>query len=342
MSRAISKSDQYNFGIIGTGFLGCALGRAFQRHDRASVAAITDISEENLEDAASEFSIDKESQYQDYEAMLNSERLDAIAITTPHALHAEQIHAGLDRDLHVLCEKPLCTDLDDAKELVKRVEESDRTVMLGFQRHLDTAFRKTREYWHEGNHEPTFITAEVTQDWINSVSDSWKADPDLSGGGQLYDTGSHLVDSVLWTTGLTPESVTAEMIFEDDEQRLDIQAMLTVRFENDAVATIAVSGDTPRVNEEIHIWGDSGSTRIEGTEWNPRRFKVINADGDITEPNVNWGTEEDKAEAFIDAIETGTEPPATVHDGFETVALTEAAYQAAQTGERVDVDLSLD
>lgn len=342
MSRAISKSDQYHVGIIGTGFLGCAMGRDFTRHEKGAVGAVTDINDEQLAEAGQEFDLDSDSQYTDYEAMLDDEDLDALVITTPHALHAEQIHAGLDRDLHVICEKPLCTDLDDAKELVNRVENSDRTVMLGFQRHLDTAFRTGREYWHQDGHEPKFINAEVTQDWINAVSGSWKANPELSGGGQLYDTGSHLVDSVLWMTGLTPESVTAQMVFEDDAQRLDTQATLTVRFENDAVASIAVSGDAPRVNEGIHIWGDSGSTQIDGTEWNPRQYTEINADGDIIDPNLNWGSEESKAEAFIEAIETETEPAATVRDGFETVAVTEAAYEAAQTGERVEVDLSLD
>lgn len=342
MPQAISKSDQYDVGIIGTGFLGCALGREFQRHDAGAVAAVTDIDPDNLDEAGREFDLDDEDRYEDYEVMLDEADLDVIAITTPHALHAEQIHAGLDRDLHVLCEKPLCTDLDDAKELVRRVEDSDRTVMLGFQRHLDTAFREAREYWHADGHEPKFITAEVTQDWINAVGGSWKANPDLSGGGQLYDTGSHLVDSVIWTTGLRPESVTAEMVFEDDEQRLDTQAMLTVRFENDAVATIAVSGDAPRVNEGIHMWGDEGCTQIDGTEWNPRQYSEINADGDIIRPNVNWGSEQPKADAFIEAIETGEEPPATVRDGFKTVAVTEAAYEAARSGERVDVDLSLD
>lgn len=342
MSRALRKSDQYEVGIIGTGFLGRALGREFKRHERGSVVAVTDISDENLAEAADEFDVEDDSQYDDYEAMIDGEKLDAIVITTPHALHAEQINAGLDHDLHVLCEKPLCTDLDDAKQLVQRIENTDKTVMLGFQRHFQTAYREARKYWREEGHEPKFITAKVTQDWINAVRGSWKANPTLSGGGQLYDTGSHLVDSVLWTTGLKPQSVTAEMVFEDDEQRLDTQAMLTVRFENDAVATIAVSGDTPRVNEGIHIWGDNGATQIEGTEWNPRRYSEIDTDGDIITPNVNLGTEKPKADAFIEAIEGDEEPEATVRDGFKTVAVTEAAYEAAQTGERVDVDLSLD
>ncbi len=339
MSSAYSPEEPFRAGIIGTGFLGKAMAREFVRHDRATVGALSDLNDEILSEAAEEVGVPEENQYEDYEQMLDEAALDALVITTPHALHHEQILAGLDHDLHVFCEKPLCTSLDDAKEIVRRVEDSDRTVMLGYQRHLDTAFRTAREYWRGGEAKPEFVTAEITQEWISAVGGTWKANPDLSGGGQLYDSGSHLVDAVLWIMDEIPESVTAQMSFHDDAERVDIQAGITVEFENDAVATLAVSGDAPRVSESYRFWGEDGATTIEGTEWNPRRFRRIDADGDIHTPNLNWGTEQPKADTFIEAIETGTEPPATVHDGLLSTAVTEAAYEAAWTGERIEVDL---
>lgn len=339
MSSVTDTAESFRAGIIGTGFLGMAMGREFRRHDRGTVGALTDVSSETLTRAARELGVSEESQYLEYERMIDEEELDCLVITTPHSLHHEQLVAGLEHGLHVICEKPLCTDLDDARDIVRRVEKSDRTVMLGYQRHLDTAFRTAREYWHADEAEPAFITGEVTQDWIGGVEGSWKANPDLSGGGQLYDTGSHLVDAVLWTTGLTPTSVTAQMAFHDDAERVDTQAMVSVKFENDAVATISVSGDAPRVAEGLHIWGEQGATLVEGHEWNPRQYKEIDRDGNITAPNINWGSERSKTEAFIEAIDNDTEPPATVYDGLRSTAVTEAAYEAAWTGKRVDIDL---
>ena len=334
-----TATDEFRVGIIGTGFLGMAMGREFGRHDRGAVAALTDVNPDSLEEAAAELGVPEESLYEDHGTMLEAETLDGLVITTPHALHYEQITAGLDHGLHVLCEKPMCTDLGDAKDLVDRVESSDRTVMLGYQRHLDRSFRAARRYWQECDERPTFVNAHVTQDWINEVEGSWKANPDLSGGGQLYDTGSHLVDSILWITGLEPRSVTAQMEFHDDAERVDTQAGVTVQFENGAVATIAVSGDTPRVNEGIQIWGDDGATVVTGREWNPREYTEIDAEGHITDPNGERGSVMAKADAFIEAIEEGSEPPATVHDGLRSTAVTEAAYEAARSGERIDVDL---
>lgn len=325
-------------GIIGMGFLGKVTARELDRSKSGELAAIADVSDENLHAAGEEFNVPDAARYADYEEMIDSENLDAIAVTTPHGLHADQLLTGLEKGLHVLCEKPMCTNLEDAHEIVERTKQSDQTVMLGYQRHLASAFIEAREYWHEDGRTPDFVTAEVTQDWINAVEGSWKADPDLSGGGQLYDTGSHLVDSVLWMTGLTPTSVSADMIFHDDAERIDTQATLTVQFEEDAVGSIAVSGDTPRVDEHIRIWGEDGATCIDGREWNPRLYREIDSEGTIIDPNVSPGSVQPKTEAFIEAIREGSEPPATVYDGLAATALTEAAYEAARTGERVKID----
>ncbi|WP_129113761.1 Gfo/Idh/MocA family protein [Halegenticoccus tardaugens] len=339
MESTYSADVPFRAGIVGTGFLGKAMGREFLRHDRATVGALTELDPDVLVGAADELDVPEGSRYEDYERMLDEEDLDGLVITTPHGLHHEQIVAGLEHDLHVLCEKPLCTSLDDAKDLARRVERSDRTVMLGYQRHLDTAFRTARDYWSERETSPEFVTAELTQNWINAVGGSWKANADLSGGGQLYDSGSHVVDAVLWVMDETPSSVTAQMTFHDDDERIDIQAGLTVQFENGCVATIAVSGDAPRVSEAYQFWGEAGATLIDGHEWNPRRFRRVDSDGDIHAPNLNLGSELPKADAFIEAIETDGEPPATVHDGLLSTAVTEAAYESAWTGERIDVDL---
>lgn len=325
-------------GIIGMGFLGKVTARELGRSESGELAGITDVNEENLHAAGEEFNVSDAARYTDYKEMIRNEDLDAIAVTTPHGLHAEQLLTGLEQGLHVLCEKPMCTSLEDAHEIVDRVEQSDKTVMLGYQRHLASAFIEAREYWNDNERTPDFVTAEVTQDWINAVEGSWKANPDLSGGGQLYDTGSHLVDSVLWMTGLTPTSVSADMIFHDDAERVDTQATLTVQFEEDAVASIAVSGDTPRVDEHIRIWGEDGATCIDGREWNPRLYREIDSEGTIIDPNVSPGSVQPKTEAFIEAIRQGSEPPATVYDGLAATALTEAAYEAARTGERVNID----
>lgn len=331
-------SETLDIGIVGTGGLGTGLGHQFNDADGGTCAAIADISDENRERAGEELDVPEDARYEDYEAMLASEDLDGVAIATPHTLHYEQVVTCLEAGLDVLCEKPLCTDLDDARDLVRRSEEGDQILMVGYQRHLSPAYIEASQQLDANDGHPKFITAEITQNWIEAQRGAWRTDPDLSGGGQLYDTGSHLVDAVLWTTDLTPTSVSAEMVFDDEEERVDKQAVLNVNFESETAASISVSGDAPRVREHIHMWGDGGAVYVYGHEWDDREITVIDPDGEEYEPAFDH-PHVSKGQAFVDCVNERSEPPATARDAFYVTAVTEAAYESAHTGERVEISL---
>ena len=330
-------------GLIGTGFIGNVLGRQFHPHPRASVEALCDPDEDARDESAERYAIPVDARYAGHEAMLENESagLDAIVVGSPHAFHYAQILAGLDRDLHVFCDKPLTVDLEDAREVRRRAKDSDRTVMIGYQRHLNPAFIRARERWQgESGPEVQSITASITQNWIPRFEDSWRTDPDLSGGGNLYDTGSHLLDAVLWTTDLTPERVSADMDFADDENRVDERANVLIRFAEGATADVSVFSDAPCVREHVHIWDEEGAIYLEGREWEPRTLTEISADSTDHTPYIDRDDQQSKADAFIEAISESTEPPATVEDALRVTAVTEAAYESARSGSWVDVDLA--
>jgi predicted dehydrogenase len=208
--------------------------------------------------------------------------------------------------------------------------------MVGYQRHLEPPYIAARDRIQNGP-TPTVLTASITQDWIDRFRDAWRGDPELSGGGQLYDTGSHLLDAVLWMTGLTPRSVSAEMVFEDADQRVDKQAVLNVVFEAGTVGSITVSGDAPAMREHVHVWGDDGGTYVDVADWTDRTVTAIEPDGSES-TLATGGDAPTKVAAFVDAIRSGDPPPATAEDAFRVTAVTEAAYESARTGQRVGIE----
>lgn len=327
-------------GVTGVGGLGRHLARGIDASDDGEVVAVADVDEATLKAVGDELGLSEDARYADHVAMLDGVALDGVVIATPHALHYDQTVAAMERGIDVLCEKPLCIDLGDARDLVRRDESGDALLMVGYQRHLDPAFRTVRDALAERVGDPSFVTAEITQDWIDAQAGTWRADPDLSGGGQLYDTGSHLLDAVLWTTGLTPASVSAEMAFADDADRVDRHATLNVTFENGAVASVAVSGDVPRTREHLHVWGDRGACYVEGVEWDDREVTFVDGEtGDERRPRLDRSGAREKTAVFAELVrEGGGDPPATARDAYAVTALTEAAYEAARTGETVEID----
>ncbi|RDI69867.1 Gfo/Idh/MocA family protein [Halopelagius longus] len=335
-----TESSPVTVGLVGLGSLGRRLGRQFVELPRSDLVALSDVDGDSLAAAGRELDVPESARYESYEKMLDSEALDAVAIATPNGLHYEQTTAALDRDLHVLCEKPLATSVEDGYEVMQRSESSDRTVMVGYQRHLNPAYVLARKRWALGDREPRFVTGEITHDWRSCYEemDGWRMDPHLSGGGHLLNVGTHIVDAILWTTGLSPTHVYASVDFHDDEQVFDRQSSTTVEFEEDAVANVSDTGVVARTREHVHVWDEEGAVYLEGREWDDRTGYVIDAEGTEKSPYHGYDRRLSKGTAFLDAIETGEVPPATARDGLKALVVTMAAYESGRRNERVALD----
>jgi predicted dehydrogenase len=335
----LEESDTLRVGIVGAGSLGRLIGGQFGPLAGTAVTALADVSSAARSAAAAELGVPEEARYADYATMLDAEPLDAVVISTPHALHDEHVTAALDRKLDVLCEKPLVLDVDRARALAGRVRDSGQVLMVGYQRHQDRAFVEARERYRDPD-GPTveFATAEITQDWFDAFDDSWRTDPELSGGGFLVDTGRHVVDALLWVTGLDPVGVTARMAFE--RPGIDRRAHLDIEFANGATASVSLYGDAVAVREAHHLWDGDGAAYVEGRQWGERDLSIVDTDGGEYEPYLDRSDARTKAEAFVDAIRTGERPPATPVDAVRTTAVVNAAYESAETGEQVGIDLS--
>ena len=327
--------------ILGAGGIGTHLAREVSAHPNGTIAAVVDVNEDALDDLAAEHDLDESVLFTDESAMYEATDLDAVIIATPPVFHDDQIDAAFERDLHVLCEKPVVIERAAAERLHDRVADSELVFMAGYQRHLNPGFVTAFERYHESGYEPTFMTGELTQDWRHHFESgtNWRTDPEIGGRGHLFSVGTHVLESVLWLSGLTPTAVSAEMEFYDDEQYIDTKSSLTVRFENGAVASFADSAVASATREHIHIWDDEGAVYLEGVDWGQRELTLVEADGSERVPDLAYDDAPSKFAAFAEAIESGEEPPATAEDVLVVTALLDAAYESARTGERVAVDL---
>jgi len=327
--------------ILGAGGIGTHLAREVSAHPDGTIAAVVDVNEDALDDLAAEHDLDESVLFTDESVMYEATDLDAVIIATPPAFHDDQIDAAFERDLHVLCEKPVVVERAAAERLHERVADSELVFMAGYQRHLNPGFVAAYERYHEAGYEPTFMTGELTQDWRHHFESgtNWRTDPEIGGRGHLFSVGTHVLESVLWLTGLTPTAVSAEMEFHDDEQYIDTKSSLTVRFENGAVASFADSAVASATREHIHVWDDEGAVYLEGVDWGQRELTLVESDGSERVPDLAYDDAPSKFAAFAAAIESGEEPPATAEDVLVVTALLDAAYESARTGERVAVDL---
>jgi predicted dehydrogenase len=323
---------------IGLGALGTIEARLLSGMDGVRIVAGSDPSETVRESFGADYAVPT---YADYGTMLDEHELDAVSIVTPHTLHAEQVDACLERGLHVHVEKPMTTDLDDAASLCALATREELVLQVGYQRHFDPRFREIRRVIEEGRiGEPHMVACYLEQDWLSVAEDTWRVDPDLSGGGQLYDSGSHLLDALLWTTGTVPKSVAA--VTDSRGEAVDIDSALALTLDRDGetmTASVGVTGDGPTgpdTGEGLFVWGTEGAVEFDG-----ERIRVMEG-GVASETTITEGIDFEtvtrrKLEAFVEAVRGEREPAVPGEFGLRVVALTEAAYEAAVEGRAVDV-----
>nr|WP_238392537.1 Gfo/Idh/MocA family oxidoreductase [Paenibacillus antri] len=140
----------------------------------------------------------------------------------------------------------------------------------------------------------TSITASLYQEWREGTANSWRQDPSLSGGGFLMDSGSHIIDVLLWTTGLTPVEVKTQLHRQGSP--VEIDTFSSIRFAEGAVAGLNLVGHAPCWHETYVFCGEAGGIFYDNGKITLRKAGEEPIVPKLPEPATN----QDKS--FIDAI----------------------------------------
>ncbi|HIJ73541.1 MAG TPA: Gfo/Idh/MocA family oxidoreductase [Candidatus Hydrogenedentes bacterium] len=319
-------------GFIGAGGMGPHHYHAVHATKKAQVVALTEPSKKSLDrmlehcDGAGKLAV-----YADYKKMLKDEALDGVVVLSPHTLHYEQIMTSLDKGLHVLTEKPMVCTIRRAKTLIKKAKATKRVLMISYQRHFSPQFRYMRDQIAKGAvGKVQYVQAFQAQNWLRGVKGTWRQQMALSGGGQLNDSGSHLVDIVMWVTGLKVKQVFAKM--ENYSAEVDIDSSLAMTFENGALGSMSVVGNGQGFYEDFTVVGSKGALYLR------QGLGLVQVDKDgrpvtIKLPKYNNTPQKN----FVDSI-LGKDTPQTPPEcGLRTIEVTEAAWKSAATGKPVTV-----
>jgi len=323
-------AQKVRIGFIGAGGIARAHMRRLQEIDEAEVVAIAEPSDASMARMAEEYPfVGTLPVFSDYRDMLDKVTMDAAIILTPHTLHHEQGLEVLGRGLHLLMEKPMVCTVPHAYDLIEAGK--GKVFMISYQRHFQGPYIYIRDQIQSGAlGKLQFISALQAQNWRRSQTGKWRQVMSLSGGGQLNDSGSHLIDILLWTTGLTAESVASYV--ENYDCEVDIDSALSFRFTNGAHGNISIIGDSPMWWEEFSVWGSDGvilyrkNKIMQGSYANPELTEVTDLPAD-SNPDRN----------FIDVILGKAEVGVPPECGLRVIELTEAAWKSAQLKRPVQV-----
>jgi predicted dehydrogenase len=202
---------KYRAGVIGVGFIGVAHIEQLRRMGCVDVVAIAD-SEDAQEKADGLF---VPVGYADYRDMIANENLDVVHICTPNYLHYDMAMAAFDSGCNVVCEKPMCKDMDEAEKMVKKAKIKGLLNGINYQYRQFPMVVELRQMVETGElgriHS---VNGEFLQDWLLLDTDfNWRVVSGESGKTRVVsDIGTHWMDLVENVTGLRITEVFADFI----------------------------------------------------------------------------------------------------------------------------------
>ena len=203
--------------------------------------------------------------YDDGMALLaaEAENLDAIYVSTPHAFHAPYATAALGRGLDVLLEKPMALTLDEARSVIAARDSTSSTVVVAYQCSLSPLIRAYRDRATSMEWGRLLsVTGEVWENWNDRYGDSWKQVPDLSGGGFIFDTGNHLLNAVIETTGLGYARIAAHL--DHTGRGYELTGAALGQLDGDIPLTLSFcGGTTPGCESALTLFFEDAILRVD-------------------------------------------------------------------------------
>jgi predicted dehydrogenase len=342
-------------GIIGCGWIGSKHAEYLQAVRNARLVAAADVDVARAE--AMRAHAPDVAAFDDYRELLTRDDVDAVILATPAQGRPALIADALAAGKHVYCEKPIAVTLDEADEVVRLVEASDRTFMMGFTRRFSVANLEAKRLIEEGAiGEPIFFRSNFR--FHKAASDdvghgSWLHSRD-TGGGLIVEASVHLWDLLRWLTGhevahLYCRARTKETAYGIVE---DIVA-ITGTLDNGALFALDLSSSLPAgssTDNRSEIVGSDGMVYVDEF----RHYLMMNSEAAVETtphrretgqrfPDVLWhspvaGALKRAQVSFVECVSSGRRPEPSAADGRQALALAWAACASADSGSRVRLD----
>lgn len=355
-------SKKLKIGIIGSGGIaqGCHMRGYASMPDLCEMVVVCDVNPETAKQAAEKYSVEKT--YTDYKQLLADPEIDAVSVATPNAYHMQPTIDALNAGKHVICEKPLAMNADEARKMCAAARDTGKILQVALQQRFTGQARFMKQYIDDGNMGDIYYAR--AQALRRRGVPHWGVfiDKEKQGGGPLIDIGVHILDLTLFLMGY-PKPVSAsgktwDMLGtnpdivnpwgEYDRTKFTVEdfAVGMIKFDNGAVVTLESSFMANLDGDPFttQLFGTKAGAIVKGwgadpieifTEQNRQLFNMKPANI----PSVE-SAHVDEIKAFVDAILNNKPSPVPGENGLILNAIFDALYKSSETGKEESVDVT--
>ena len=285
--------NKLKIAVIGTGLVGSFHAETFFRNPNSELIAVCDIDKEKVNKIANRF---KCKAYNEFESLINTEKLDAISIATPEQIRIAPALLAIEKGLKILLEKPLGRNLEDIENLVNKIKNHNKLISVNFILHEDPRYKLMKE--------------KIKNNEIGEIVSCYARRRGNRFGIEIYAPWTDLISStlihdiqmVMSINNSKPERVYAEAVIRECAKFNSHDAVMSlIKFTDGSIASFETSWVLPKNQPEpldpaLHVIGDKGSIIIEGSSMGMQ----IQTEKSYMKPDIaNWPIIDSKVEGCL-------------------------------------------
>lgn len=319
--------------IVGAGAIARDHARVLRQDPRTELAGIADIDYSKAQSLAS---ASNTGAYADYKTMVSELRPDIAIITLPHFLHKSAAIDCIERNCHVLMEKPMALNVEECAEMNAAARKRGVYLAVGHIQHHYAANRKAKEIIASGQlgqlvsiferrHSPYFLPQRP----------GWFLDKAKSGGGVMINLGSHCIDKMQWIGGSPITKVKASLTYHGTRGNVEGSGSLLMQTAAGVSAMLSLCGYNNVPVNETEFLGTEGQLKLIGSNslWiagEDRAYTQVELSETADVFDTQWS-------AFLDDIEGDGPTDNSGEYGQSVCAVIDAIYRSDATGTEQDV-----
>ncbi|MEE9166253.1 MAG: Gfo/Idh/MocA family oxidoreductase [Candidatus Neomarinimicrobiota bacterium] len=342
-------------GLVGSQFVSTIHAESLKTVHDAEIVAVASPSKEHARDFAEKFNIHHH--FTDIDKMLEIDEIDMIVIGAPNMFHCEITLAAAHAGKHVVVEKPLCLNLDEADQMIEACKKAEVKLMYAEELCFAPKYVRLKQLLDQGAlGVPVLLKQSEKHDGPHAPH-FW--DVEQSGGGVAMDMGCHAIEFFRWMLGRPKiKSVYAQMgtYFHKDKTKGDDNAIIILEFENNVMAVAEESWTKlGGMDDKAEVHGTKGVAYADLLQGNSiLTYSLAGVDYAVEKAGStkgwsftmyeeiwNYGFPQEFAH-FVDCVKNDKHPEVTGEDGRAVLEAIFAAYQSAGSGQKVSLPFETD
>jgi len=322
--------------VIGTGTMGGEHIAAWRGVERARVTAVLGRDKSKAEALAS---LCGAAAFDSFEAMASAAEFDAVDVCLPTHLHREYAQKAADAGKHVICEKPIALEPEEADAMIAYCENRGVKLLMAHDLRFCPEYAQARRLVLSGKLGRVGTIRMSRRSRFPEGSGGWYADAARS-GGVITDLLIHDIDWLLWTFG-DAERVTALRVGAAGETPLDY-ALLAIRMRSGAIAHLEGSWAHTEFSSSFELSGTGGMLAEHMADSAPLRMHARSGPGEpqavaVPDMSLRRNSYELELEHLTGCLLDGTEPIVSANEAAKALEVARAALESAGSGRPVAI-----